>query len=352
MERDMISLNHKANCFDLMRHVAAMAVLVSHHSALSKVAVPKFLGMVSYGNLSVTIFFAISGYLVTNSYYRSSSFWSYFEKRLRRLFPGLIVCSAIMVFGLCALLGKDSFFAYAFSARGAGSFINSVWLEGFRDANGFTSDYIYPNAVNGSLWTLRYEFFSYILIPAAIIFLKRGAPAIILILLASFAYQALYYSGHVGAANAQRFTALLIPYCVGALMLYCAPVISGKRNAAAISAISILSLILMPKTPELSSVFNALIAVLTIIIGVSFKDKIIGGKFDFSYGIYIYAFPAQQMMINLTSLGFYQSMFASAIVTTVIAAGSWYFVEKPFITRLRKAPADQESTSVATRSAT
>jgi len=320
-----------------------MAVLVSHHYALSKTAVPKFLGMVSYGNLSVTVFFAISGYLVTNSYYRSSSFWTYFEKRLRRLFPGLIVCSAIMVFGLCALLGKDSFFSYAFSARGIGAFINSVWMEGFRDTNKFTADYIYPNAVNGSLWTLRYEFFSYILIPAAIILIKRGPAAMLMLLAASFAYQALYYSGYAGALNAQRFTALLIPYCVGGIMIYYSTILSNRKYVIGIATLSAIGLLTIPKIPEYSPAFNALVAVLTIVIGISFKDRLIAGKFDFSYGIYIYAFPIQQIMINLTSLGFYQSMAAAALATTVMAAGSWFLVEKPFIKRLNRSVKEDQA---------
>ncbi|HEO9201872.1 TPA: hypothetical protein QIF76_000151 [Enterobacter hormaechei subsp. xiangfangensis] len=74
-----------------------------------------------------------------------------------------------------------------------------------------------------------------------------------------------------------------------------------------------------------------LITITTIFIGVSFKDRLVKGKFDFSYGIYIYAFPVQQIVINKMTLGFYEGMAVSMVITTGIAAISWNLVEKRFL---------------------
>lgn len=74
-----------------------------------------------------------------------------------------------------------------------------------------------------------------------------------------------------------------------------------------------------------------IIPALVIIIGVSITDKLIYGRFDYSYGVYIYAFPVQQIIINHTSLGFYSNMLLSALMTLFLGALSWHLVERRFL---------------------
>lgn len=69
---------------------------------------------------------------------------------------------------------------------------------------------------------------------------------------------------------------------------------------------------------------------------------------DISYGIYVYAFPVQQLLavfglVTLAPLTF--SLIALAI-TTVLSVGSWYLIERPALRRTRTATgrtADRES---------
>ncbi len=57
---------------------------------------------------------------------------------------------------------------------------------------------------------------------------------------------------------------------------------------------------------------------------------------DISYGVYLWAFPIQQIVIAhlLGLVGFWVSMLLAAIVTTALALASWHFVERPAL-RLR-----------------
>lgn len=81
------------------------------------------------------------------------------------------------------------------------------------------------------------------------------------------------------------------------------------------------------------------------LIGISWFSVFLGqmqtpfisrfGRFgDFSYGIYLYAFPVQQTVILLAypKAGFYGSMLLAFAITCVLAVLSWYLVEKPALT--------------------
>lgn len=325
--------SHRANGFDLMRHLAAMAVLISHHYALSKMAVPQFLGIFSYGAFAVLVFFAISGYLVTKSFYGSSSFWLYFERRIRRLFPGLIVCSAVMVIFLCGFMGQRSAVDYIFSQSAYNSFMSSVWMEGMVDINKFSHDYKYPNAINGSLWTLRYEFFCYLIIPVALIVARRSYKILWGVLVAGLAVQIYSAAGNSTIVSLWRLSLLMIPFVVGGLMFFTESLWRGKRLGFFMFILAVMFVIFSPRGSYFQPFFYIFLSIIIVGLGLVLKDRIIAGRFDFSYGIYIYAFPIQQLMINEVSLGFYTSMFASIIFTLLAAALSWYFVEKPFIRR-------------------
>ena len=92
------------NNFNLMRMLAALAVLLSHSFplALGPRAVEPFqasLGM-TLGTLAVGIFFTISGYLVTASLVSRPSLADFALARARRIYPGLWVAIALTVFVL------------------------------------------------------------------------------------------------------------------------------------------------------------------------------------------------------------------------------------------------------------
>jgi len=99
---------HKTNNFDFIRLLAASMVVFSHsfylletpERPLSKSEPLVYLtnGQMTFGNLGVWIFFAISGYLITQSLLRSSSYRTYFTKRSLRIFPALIVDILIAAF--------------------------------------------------------------------------------------------------------------------------------------------------------------------------------------------------------------------------------------------------------------
>lgn len=74
---------------DILKGIAILAVILYH------------LGVLTYGYLGVEVFLVIGGYLITKSMLRSNdNYWTYINKRLVRLWPLLLLVSAIaLVFG-------------------------------------------------------------------------------------------------------------------------------------------------------------------------------------------------------------------------------------------------------------
>jgi len=156
-----IAINRK-NCFDYVRLYGAFQVLISHGQAHLNLNIPSIIANIfSYDGVS--IFFAISGFLVTISWINSNfNLKTYLIARSLRIFPALWT-SAIISFFLIIFLGK---FKFAFSLKGI------LWL--FSQASPFT--FWNPNelrdfgvgVINGSLWTIPVELQFYIFVPLLI----------------------------------------------------------------------------------------------------------------------------------------------------------------------------------------
>lgn len=88
------------NSFDLLRLVAATAVLFSHQFQVLGRPEPKIFGQVTLGVFSVFIFFALSGRLITQSWERNPQVKYFLLKRCLRIFPALVVVITLTIFVL------------------------------------------------------------------------------------------------------------------------------------------------------------------------------------------------------------------------------------------------------------
>jgi peptidoglycan/LPS O-acetylase OafA/YrhL len=69
-----------------------------------------------------------------------------------------------------------------------------------------------------------------------------------------------------------------------------------------------------------------------------------------SYGLYIYAFPVQQLLVTWGAQhwGFSPALIATLVASFTLAALSWHFVEKPALNFKPQRPAN-DSESKASR---
>lgn len=324
----------RKNSFDIARHIAALAVIFSHHFAFNGLPEPKVLGVTKLGTFAVLVFFSISGYLIAGSYLNSSSLLSYYKKRIKRIFPALIVCSFIMIYIICPLFGTGSGLDYIFSLGALQSFIDYSALGWHpNNINGFASNYIHKGMLNGSLWTLSFEFAAYIFVSIAFFRKKNVSMSALIVIIISITTQLSVLNGikipHTGDLN--RLSLLTTTFFVGSLLYCLRKYWESTHSKIILIILSTLCALFISEKNEYDLTFYIAVPLFIIPLCTLFKDKIINGKFDISYGMYIYAYPVQQIVVNELNLGFAASLILSLIFIMILAAMSWVFIEKRFI---------------------
>jgi peptidoglycan/LPS O-acetylase OafA/YrhL len=313
------------NSFDLIRHLAALMVLVSHHFALSGLEEPGIAGYNSLGGIAVTAFFSISGLLISQSFFNSRSFADYLGKRVVRIFPALILCAFVMTY----LAGAVFADGYVTSFGALADFLR-ISVFGRANIEPITQGFILSESFNGSLWTLKIEFGFYLLLALALGMYRRALMPWVLLTVFAVATYAL--GNHVPGALAQKlavYSAAGIAFFAGAVIAFNQQYLSDRR-VLAIALVTAAGLIFFSLGTPLASVLATLgVCLATLSLGLLYVDKTIRRRFDISYGMYLYAFPVQQLIINKTSLTFIPSMLMSALIVIVLATVSWRLVEQP-----------------------
>ena len=298
--------------FDLMRLIAALLVVVSHTFPLAGEPPFTIRGVEDLGALGVSVFFVISGYLVTASYLRDPK--SYLLKRVLRIEPGLIASLVVTVVLLSFVTTAPQ---------------SEYWREGalyvLRNALLYPATYELPGVfqtvplagvVNGVLWTLRLEFTFYV-----VLFLVRARLPLVLVLLAACAAVTVVMTfTHPGWAD-DRLTRIAFLGARNGLLFFA---------GAAIHLLAWRIPIWLGAASVVAFPFLGPLALPTAVLGLARPGKL---PADLSYGVYIYAFPLQQVLAAYGQLN-----VATAILAVVpFALMSWFLVERPAL-KLKPGP--------------
>ena len=323
----------RKNSFDFIRLIAAIVVILSHSFALTGHKEPS-LGGITIGSIAVWVFFILSGYLISKSWDQYPRFNVFFAKRLLRIIPGLFVAvvSTILVIGL--FFTSLPFLSYI-SNQETINYLNNIFMYNTTyTLPGVFTDNTYPGAVNGSIWTLAYEFTMYLAV--AIIGVMKIYKKISPVLMWS---SLLFLVLLLVTLNSSHSTISIFYLEIGQLLtlglMFFSGIMMHKYNkniklnnlAGVFSLIIFIGLsILIPKaTPLLAAVFLTYgLFSLGRYEGLSSVSR----WGDFSYGLYIYAFPIQQMIASATqTLNPWKMFILSTMLTLIVAATSWYFIE-------------------------
>lgn len=319
----------------MIRHIAATLVLISHAYpiALGRGA-SDILGNVFYGTtigeLAVAAFFAISGFLVTASwerFQRDKNGWRGFLcARIFRIFPGLIG-AVLFTIVLGAVLTTSPTTKYVVGA--IEYFIRTTTLVSISQRlPGVFEENPMSLTINGSLWTLFYEFTLYMLVCLAGLTGLLRRKKFLILSLVSLPLIFLATSKFNISDRVHTLSLLSVPFGTGVLAW-----VYRDRIPFTFAWVVVTCLIawaaLGTNLSEPILYFSTAILVLYLAHIKNARLKWPSKWGDFSYGIYIYAFPIQQIMAHFWPASPIANVLLSLPPTLIMAAISWHFIEKP-----------------------
>lgn len=327
------------NNFDLLRLLFAFAVCLVHAYELSRYTGLSVFATLLSSEVAIESFFVVSGFLVFMSYERSSSLSSYFEKRIRRIYPGYIAVVVLCAFGLM--------FA---SSRTLQQYFSIETLQ-YLTANLAFANFLQPDlpgvfegnrhaAVNGALWTLKIEVMFYLSVPLFVLLFRRfghlaviGAAYFASVLYELGFHHLLEQTGRDIYAELGRQLPGQISYFMGgAFLFYYLERFERQAGAFVVFGVLALSINFVYPLPLLEPIGLAIVVVFFGLFGYLGNF----GRFgDFSYGVYIVHFPIIQLFVQLGWFAQRPWVFLALILlsTGVCAFLLWHLVEKRFLRR-------------------
>ncbi|WP_159078122.1 acyltransferase family protein [Salinibacterium hongtaonis] len=340
------------NSLGVLRLVLAGLVIISHAFPLGGWGEDPMLGWTKYqesiGGLAVVGFFAISGYLIAKSG-AGVDILQFLWRRVLRIFPAfwlVLIVGAVIVGPIVWLLDGNRPGGYLVN-WGAGGPVGYIVLNadltmrqwGIHDIFIDTpwGQHTGSSALNGSLWTLAYEWSCYLIIAVLVVLgvLKRARWVVLLVTL-------FYFGVAVSTYVVPGLAASVIPQ-FGDRFRITLPLIFLIGACFAMYSRSI-------PLNDILGVFSGIVVVASLAFGgwifVGFPAfaylllwaaarlpewmQWIGAKNDYSYGVYVYGFLVQQFTSYLGwhHWGYIPWVLATVVVTGACAWLSWHLVEK------------------------
>lgn len=323
--------------FDYLRIVLAAAVILIH--SVDVAYGPKYGSMLFELPWRIVVmpvvpfFFAVSGFLVAGSLYRCATITTFLSLRVLRLLPALavevLICALVLGPMLTKLPLTDYFSApefYRFFFNLAGS-IQYV-LPGVFTENPWA------HSVHAQLWTVPYEINCYIVLAVFALtgivarrsWLLGAVIAGQLLFAASVISETLPLTYEVQHVLRGRLAAMC--FITGVAFYACASAIRASRTwfIASVIAIAVLC------TSSLGEYLAVLpIVYVTVYLGTLNPPRLkLLLKGDYSYGMYVYGFPLQQLlMLLLPGIAWYQNALLGLLLAFACAYLSWWYIEKP-----------------------
>jgi len=352
-------LETQNNNFNLLRLIASILVIFSHSFELISAYSPEGFADplrprfgYSIGGIAVDIFFFASGLLCARSLKYSRNVTKFLRKRVMRIWPGLVACVLLSVVILGIIFHREDLSSYLGNKETLKfCFLNCTLVFGLHvNLPGIFYENPFNPSVNGSLWTLPREVGMYLTLAASGLaanslrenrtyqntWLCRHWLQIIgsvwILLSGTLLYLQIARSGAPPFWEPSRFF-----YMFGAGVFSYAFLrfldmrklyflflqVGGGMLVGGIFYIPLVKYLYPVGLPLLVFCFG---------FGRYPLLERFKGAPDYSYGLYLYAWPCQQLLVHFLPNISVQQLFGSALLTTAcIAAMSWHIIEKPML---------------------
>ncbi len=338
--RTLSDLMDRKDNFLLLRLVAASVVIYAHSYALSSLPVrgdhlSPLLGIYA-GNVAVYVFFLISGFLVTGSWLRQRSLRGFLVSRALRIVPAYAVCPvvcALIIGAAVSIRPATEHFADPLTWR----FI--FWNLSFPEMMQFTLPGVFEQrshqAINGSLWTLPAEVRAYALLAIfGLLGLLDRLPRLLLALMVSF-WLVVSEAHRIPMVEVSEVLPMLGYFALGALAWAARRVLPLDGRAAVallVLAIACRGTVAYPYAFAVALSYACLWLAYVPRTLLSFNRC-----GDYSYGVYLWGFPMQQLAVTWLD---YPSPTLISLLAWPMALGcavlSWHAIEKPAMSFRRR----------------
>lgn len=329
---------NKSNNFTLLRHLAALFVVISHSYDLLSKSNEEPLSylsnsLISFSRIGLIIFFFLSGFLVTHSLTTSSGLVHFLWKRIIRIYPALVILIFITVFIFGPVFTSVPLKEYFLSTQTWQYFIGGVSLIKLKF---YLPGVFNGGGVNGSLWSLPVEFRLYLSLALLYIiaWFNRNALLFLVIILVTI----FFFTGIQKYISVPKWFDI---YIYWGLYFFTGALTYFLKDKIKLNILIFICLLLFCFFSVNTGVLVRLSELLVICYGcllASFQIPPFKKKFfsenDYSYSIYIYAHPIQQGIIyvfgaeNLSPPGL---IFFTIIILIPFCWMSWNFIEKPVL---------------------
>lgn len=337
---------NESNHFLLLRLICATSVVAFHScpAALGPRHYPDWvfgLGFPAF-EISVDIFFAISGYLIAASLERRRDLWSFTLARASRILPGVMV-SVLLTLVLVGLffteLSLGEFFRSPLTHSYFGrNFIPLLRFEAYLPGAFPTNPF--KGIANPSLWTLAWEIRMYLLL--AVVWKISTSWKSITFLRACILVWGAYLLGsavtrHLPWTNNQLILLQFrfIPAFFGGAILYLASSKFRPRWALVVATLAACTTFAFISKPLMYTAYQIALPLTVVWIAhLPWKALVrLRPPGDYSYGVYIHSFPIQQILVQaLGSHLNYTNLLLVSVPASILAGWiSWEFVEKRFL---------------------
>lgn len=340
------ALNGHRNSLGIIRLVLAAAVILDHAFPLGGWGTAPFLALTreqqSLGGLAVLGFFAVSGYLVTKSGLGNDGM-QFIWRRFLRIFPGFW---AVLIFGafvvgpsVYLLEGRSLTDYFSLAPGGPITYLtaNATLQIGQYGINDVFAGNPFGGPINGSIWTLAYEWLCYLLVMvlvfAGVLAKARLVVPIITAFLAVFQLMNIVMPG----ALAEMIPLLGDPWRVNfAFIFFIGGCIALYSDRVPYSVpLGVFAIVFSLVTLRVGG-FNTMgfiafaYAVLFLAAWLPQRLQRVGAVNDYSYGVYLYGWVVQQYLayLGVHLWGYWPYVLLSLVGAFGLAWLSWHLVEK------------------------
>lgn len=345
------------NNFNALRLLFAASVLLAHSPELidgnrSRELLTMIFGTLSFGELGVDGFFLISGYLIFQSWQRNPAAFDFMRNRVLRIYPAFIVASLICAF-VVGPIGATGVAGYFDEFKVSGFFRGLLYLKRTITPPVFDG-HPYP-VVNGSMWSIAYEFGCYLLILGLGLagLLRRRWMVLALALAALIAYgaclampQTLGLDPARGVPSSMRFAFIFL---TGATYAAYRDILRPGGIGVLIAATALAFTMFDRAFAEIGlAILGGYLVFWLAFADIPLLRRLGASSSDISYGLFLYGWPVQKLLIWFFP-GIHPAGLFLAALGLAGGAGylSWQLVEKPCL-RLKIRRSDNKSVATST----